>query len=71
VTGATDRQLSATGYRLSPLTDPWVTSQRAAVLGQLHSLGFATSTASQVDLTAMAAIQLTDWPAIARLGAAG
>jgi hypothetical protein len=58
------------GYRLSSLTDAWVASRRAAVLDELRSLGFGTAAGSAVDLTAMAATALTDWPTVACMGAA-
>lgn len=69
VTGAAEQHLTNTDYRLTCLTDVWVTAQRTSVLDELHTLGFATSTSGEVDLGPMAATQLADWPVIARMGA--
>jgi hypothetical protein len=69
ITGAAQQQLPNQDYQLSSLTSTWVTGQRAAVLGQLTTLGFGTLTPGEVDLSTAARIPLPDWPLITRIGA--
>lgn len=49
------------GYVLNALVDPWVSKQRSAILTNLSSLGFSTSTEVALNNFATQTI-LTDWP---------
>jgi hypothetical protein len=69
LTGDHDATLPNSGFVLCALRDSWVTAQRAAVLDDLTSHGFATLTSSQVNVTAMSeTTTLNDWPDVALLG---
>ncbi|MBV9107829.1 MAG: hypothetical protein JO306_00305 [Gemmatimonadetes bacterium] len=70
VGGAHTATLVNTGWVLGALDDPWVASQRSAVLADLNQNGFGTYTPAEVSLTRMATVKaLTDWPKVLLLGA--
>jgi hypothetical protein len=68
VGGAHEADLPNTGDVLSALGDGWVTQQRAAVLDELQTLGFATPASSAVDLSVLATTQLSGWPGVGLIG---
>lgn len=69
VGGAYTEEFLNTGYILSSLTKPWITSQRSGILDDLHANGFPTYTPSEINLTVLADdTALADWPGIERLG---
>lgn len=69
VSGAATETLDNRGYVLNSLIQPWVSSQRNAILTDLAANGFSTYTADQVDPQIMATKKaLVDWPHVALLG---
>jgi hypothetical protein len=71
VGGAATETFTNVGYRLGALADPWVVSQRNAILGDLVSTGFGTYDADQVKTIPVLAGSkaLADWPIVGLLGA--
>jgi hypothetical protein len=61
--------LHNSGYVMSVLADAFVARQRTGVLTALNTAGFATRSATQIDITHISKdTALTDWPAIGILG---
>jgi hypothetical protein len=61
--------LTNQGYVLSALADPWVSSQRDAILSDLSNNGFSTFTPGQVNVAVLASkTALVDWPIVKLLG---
>ncbi|MBL8228240.1 MAG: hypothetical protein JNL98_07175 [Bryobacterales bacterium] len=70
ISGAYSENITNSGYVLSALADPWVSSQRASLLDDLTANGFSTYTSSEIDVSVLATeTALTDWPVVELLGA--
>jgi hypothetical protein len=69
VSGDRDTDLVETGYVLGALIDPWITAQRASLVGELSARGITDCKPDAIDLEVLATqAALQDWPQIAILG---